>query len=57
VTGLVSVYVTNATRTSGGNGPGPVRVPPAEAGALVGDKLAIYGDQPPQAPEDGVKRS
>ena len=45
---LVEVYLGNATATSGGTGPGTVRVPPDEAARLVGDKLAIYGERPPQ---------
>jgi hypothetical protein len=44
----VEVYVGNATRTSGGAGPGTVRVPPDEAARLVKDRLAIYGERPPQ---------
>jgi hypothetical protein len=43
----VAVYVTNATRTSAGPGPGPKQLPPAEARALVERKLAVYGSQPP----------
>jgi hypothetical protein len=44
---LVTVYCTNGTGTSGGNGPGPVQVPPGEAAWLVSQRLAVYGDQPP----------
>jgi hypothetical protein len=46
--GLVEVYLGNATVTSGGTGPGTVRVPPDEAGRLVKDRLAIYGGNRPQ---------
>ena len=45
---LVAVFVTTGIRTSGGNGPGVLRVPPAEAAALVADRRAIYGDRPPR---------
>lgn len=44
---LVPVYLANGTRTSGGTGPGVVQVPPGEAAALVRDRLAVYGGQPP----------
>ena len=50
---MVAVFVTTAVRTSGGNGPGPVRVPASEASALVNDRRAVYGDQPPRGFEDG----
>jgi hypothetical protein len=43
----MTVFVTNGTATSAGNGPGPVRVPPGEARWLISQKLAIPGDQPP----------
>jgi hypothetical protein len=45
--GLFPVFLLNATRTSGGVGPGPVRLPRAEAGALTAARLAIGGDRPP----------
>jgi hypothetical protein len=35
---LVAVFVTVAVRTSDGPGPGPKRVPPGEAAALVGEQ-------------------
>lgn len=35
-------------RTSAGTGPGPLRLPPGEAGRLVGAKHAIYGSTPPK---------
>jgi hypothetical protein len=44
---LVPVYLTTAVRTSDGPGPGPKLLPPAEAGQLVGRRLAVHGDQPP----------
>lgn len=44
----VPVFLVNATRTSGGAGPGVVRVPPAEAARLVSQKLAVHGDKPPR---------
>jgi hypothetical protein len=43
---LVTVTVTNATRTSLGPGPGTFLLPAAEAASLVGRRLAYYGDQP-----------
>jgi hypothetical protein len=46
--GLTEIYLANGTVTSGGTGPGTVRVPPAEAAALVRDRLAICGERPPQ---------
>jgi hypothetical protein len=48
---LVTVYLVNGVRTSVGSGPGVLRLPPAEASALVGARLAIYGDRPPNVPE------
>ena len=45
---LVPVFVTTGIRTSGGNGPGVVQVPPAEAAALVADRRAIHGTTPPR---------
>lgn len=50
---LVAIYLTNATRTSGGNGPGVVRVPPGEAGRLVRERRGVYGDKPPRGFLDG----
>jgi hypothetical protein len=44
----VWVFVMNGTMTSAGSGPGARELPPGEAGAPVGAKLAIYGDQPPR---------
>jgi hypothetical protein len=44
---LAWVYLANGTSTSGGNGPGPVQVPPAEAAWLIGECLAVAGQLPP----------
>lgn len=44
---LTWVYCTNGTTTSGGNGPGPVQVPPGEAAWLIGECLAVAGQHPP----------
>jgi hypothetical protein len=44
----VPVFVTNATKTSDGPGPGVKRLPPAEATALVAAKVAVHGEQPPR---------
>ncbi len=49
----VSVYLTAAVRTSDGPGSGVKRVPPGEAAALVNDRRAVYGDQPPRGFTDG----
>jgi hypothetical protein len=46
---LVPVHLANATRTSGGTGPGVVEVPRDEAGRLVADRLAIYGERAPRS--------
>lgn len=45
--GMITVYLTNALATSDGPGPGAKRLPAAEAAALVGRKVAVYGSQPP----------
>ena len=44
---LVTIFLTNGTSTSAGNGPGPLTLPAGEAAALVGRKVAVYGGQPP----------
>jgi hypothetical protein len=44
---LVTVFLTNATRTSAGPGPGQKELPAAEAAALVRNGLARYGGDPP----------
>jgi hypothetical protein len=46
---LVPVYLANATRTSVGTGPGVVEMPRDEAGRLVADRLAIYGERAPRS--------
>lgn len=51
--GLVDVYLTVAIRTSGGNGPGVLRVPPGEAARIVGDRHGVHGDRPPRGFTDG----
>ncbi len=45
--GLVPVFLTVGVRSSGGNGPGVVWVPPGEAAALVARKHGIFGERPP----------
>jgi hypothetical protein len=54
----VQVYLTNATRTSRGPGPGPKRLPAAEAGRLVENRLAVYGSEPPgdDVKTEGLRR-
>jgi hypothetical protein len=49
----VPVFVTAAVRTSDGPGPGVKRVPAAEAAALVANRRAVWGDQPPRGYSDG----
>jgi hypothetical protein len=49
----VAIYQTVAVRTSQGAGIGPKRLPPDEAGRLVRDKHAVYGDKPPRGFQDG----
>lgn len=46
---LVTVYVVNGTRTSAGPGPGALTLPASEAGALVRQRFAVYGDRAPGA--------
>lgn len=46
---LVTVYLTNAVRTSAGPGPGAMQLPAIEAGRLVSAKLAVYGSRGPEA--------
>jgi hypothetical protein len=50
------VYLGNGTRTSGGTGPGVVRVPRDEAARLVRDKWAIPGDRAPQSWADHAQQ-
>jgi hypothetical protein len=44
----VPVFLTNATRTSSGPGPGVRFVPPEEAAWLVRMKYAVAGESPPR---------
>lgn len=53
---LVDVYLTVAVRTSAGPGPGHKRLPAGEASALVANRRAVYGGQPPAGYEDGGVR-
>ncbi len=50
---LVPVFLTVGIRTSGGNGPGLVRVPPAEAARIVAGRHGVHGEQPPRGYSDG----
>ena len=43
----IDVYVTNATPTSAGNGPGSATLPADEALWLIGEGLAVRGTSPP----------
>ena len=53
--GTVAVWLTNATRTSAGPGPGPKLLPASEAGSLVGRRLACFGTRPPHGFTGGGK--
>jgi hypothetical protein len=44
----VTIFLLNGTSTSGGNGPGPVSVPPEEAARLLNESLAVRGDVAPR---------
>lgn len=50
---LVPVFLTVAVRTSGGNGPGVVRVPRDEAARITAARHGIAGERPPKGYEDG----
>jgi len=50
---LVDVYLTNAVATSGGPGPGVVRVPRDEASRIIAHKLGVPGTHPPRNYADG----
>ena len=50
---LVPVYLTVAVRTSGGIGPGVVRVPRLEAGWIVAARHGVTGEVAPRGYEDG----
>jgi hypothetical protein len=45
---LLDVFVTTGIRTSDGPGPGHKRLPRAEASALIRDRRAVHGSQPPR---------
>ena len=47
----VLVFLVNGTRASAGLGLGALRLPAAEADALVSAGLAVYGDRPPNDPD------
>jgi hypothetical protein len=51
--GLVPVFLTVGVRTSGGNGPGVVRVPRDEAARLVAARHGVSGERPPKGYMDG----
>ena len=51
--GLVPVFLTVAIRTSGGSGPGVVRVPPDEASRIINDHHGVPGTVAPRGFEDG----
>jgi len=51
--GLADVFVTTAVRTSAGPGPGHLRVPLAEAQAIVNTRRGVFGDRPPRGYADG----
>ena len=46
---LVTIYLTNGTRTSQGPGPGVKTLPATDAGRLVSAKYAVYGSRNPEA--------
>ena len=50
---LVDVFLTNAVATSGGPGPGVVRVPRDEASRIIAHKLGVAGSRPPRSYADG----
>jgi hypothetical protein len=50
---LVPVYLSVAVRTSGGPGPGVVRVPRDEAARIVAARHGVSGERPPRGFEDG----
>jgi hypothetical protein len=55
----ITVFLTNAVRTSQGPGPGVKVLPASEASSLVYFKYAVYGDRDPAeatGPEPVVKR-
>lgn len=50
---LVDVFLTVGVATSGGPGPGVVRVPRDEANRIIGMKLGVPGTRPPRNYSDG----
>jgi hypothetical protein len=50
---LVPVFLTVGVRTSGGAGPGVVRVPRDEAARIVAGRHGVAGEEPPRGFEDG----
>jgi hypothetical protein len=52
-TDTVPVFLTVGVRTSGGPGPGVVRVPRDEAARLVAARHGVPGERPPRGYEDG----
>jgi hypothetical protein len=49
----VPVFLTVGVRTSGGAGPGVVRVPRDEAARIVVARHGVSGEHPPRGFEDG----
>ena len=47
---LITVFLTNAVRTSRGPGPGVKCLPAGEASALCAMKYAVYGSRDPSEP-------
>ena len=52
-TDTVPVFLTVGVRTSGGPGPGVVRVPCDEAARIVAARHGVPGERPPGGYEDG----
>ncbi len=50
---VITVFLTNAVRTSQGRGPGGKQLPAHEANALLRAKMAVAGDRPPRDHSDG----
>jgi hypothetical protein len=50
---LVAVFLTVGVRTSGGCGPGVVRVPRDEAAWIVRSRHGVAGEEPPRGYLDG----
>jgi hypothetical protein len=47
------VFVTTGIRTSGGAGPGGVRVPREEAARIITGRQGVAGERPPRGFVDG----